>query len=66
LNHLQPLYDSYGLDRQNQIDKHRRIVTFSLRYSGKDQPALKKLLQEFSDKLKQLDAEIKAADIQDT
>lgn len=66
LKHLQPLYDSYGLDRQNQIDKHRKIVTFSLLYSGNDQPALNKLLQEFSDKLKQLDAEIKAADIQDT
>jgi len=66
LKHLQPLYDSYGLDRQSQVDKHRKVVTFSLLYSGKDQPALKKLLQEFSDKLKQLDAEIKAADIQDT
>jgi CRP-like cAMP-binding protein len=65
LEHLQPLYDSYGLDRQSQIDKHRKTVTFSLLYSGKDQPALKKLLQEFNDKLKQLDAEIKAADSQD-
>jgi len=66
LIHLQPLYDSYGLDRQNQIDKHRKMVTFSLLYSGKNQPALKKLLQDFNNQLKQLDAEIKAADIQDT
>ncbi len=65
LKHLQPIVDDYGLQRQNRSGETEKIASLSLRYQEKDQLAVNELMEEFSMKVRKINAEVKAVDIKD-
>ena len=63
--HLQPIVEGYGLQRRNRPGETEKIATLSLLYQENDQLAVNELMEEFSMKVKKLNAEVKAVDIKD-
>ena len=65
LKHLQPLTDHYGIPGEPPADEQRKIATISLVFREKDQTVLNQKLEEFSNRILDMDAEITGMDIDD-
>ncbi|MBW1829873.1 MAG: protein kinase [Deltaproteobacteria bacterium] len=65
LKELQPLVDKFALTRNGMSAERQRMITLFLTYGDAHQHDLSQLLEEFSNKVKKLGIDLKAADIRD-
>lgn len=62
---LQPFADSLGVERKTLVRESRKMMSLFLFYQDEQQLTLKRLVEEFSNEVKQLGAELRAADFKD-
>ena len=65
LTHLKPLVKVFDLPHRKTQEEEENIATLSLVYREKDQLALNELMEEFSEKIKELNAQIKSVVIRE-
>jgi serine/threonine protein kinase len=65
LNELQPLAQQMGLMRHLQVKEQRKMMSLFLFYQDEHQLTLKRLVEEFTNELKKIGADIRAADFKD-
>jgi serine/threonine protein kinase len=65
LNDLKPLAGKMGLKSELSLSEKRRMMSLFLFYRDEHQLALNRLVEEFTDKLKEIDADLRAADFND-
>ncbi len=62
---LQPLAQQMGLTRHLQVKEQRKMMSLFLFYQDEHQLILKRLVEEFTNELKKIGADIRAADFKD-
>jgi serine/threonine protein kinase len=65
LSELQPLAQKMGLIRHLQVKEQRKMMSLFLFYQDEHQLTLKRLVEEFTNELKKIGADIRAADFKD-
>jgi serine/threonine protein kinase len=62
---LQPLVKKMGIERQRQIEEHRKIKSLFLFYEDQHELLLKQLIENFSNELNKLGAELRVTEFRD-
>ncbi len=65
LQALQPLAQQMGLTRHLQVKEQRKMMSLFLFYQDEHQLTLKRLVEEFTNELKKIGADVRAADFKD-
>jgi serine/threonine protein kinase len=65
LYELQPLAQKMGLTRHLQVKEQRKMMSLFLFYQDEHQLTLKRLVEDFTNELKKIGADIRAADFKD-
>jgi CRP-like cAMP-binding protein len=65
LNELKPLAQQMGLMRHLQVKEQRKMMSLFLFYHDEHQLTLKRLVEEFTNELKKIGADVRAADFKD-